>query len=339
MGQISIVIPTFNRREQLSEVLDCLLKSDIDGLSNVEIIVIDDGSKASAKSIVESRQVNLPFTLKYFYQSNAGPAEARNHGFRKANSEIVLFIDDDILVFPDLIKKHFQAHQKLKGSVIFGQNLYIKPKSETSSYRFLEHISIENFDENSKIEDCFVKSAIVASGNLSVEKHLFCTENAVYERRLKMPFSEEFDLAFRLKEKNIPIYKGLEIKGWHLEPTGIEDKCRQEYKYGLLVAGTAIQNPSALAISPLKNMFETNRGIQSSDSSSIKLKKSVRKILAQKFVREKILQAVKALEKFIQKDTILFPLYKTIVSTYFFAGVRDGIKIFQATKNLNQKQN
>lgn len=332
MGQISVVIPTYNRREQLSEVLDCLLKSDVDELSKVEIIVIDDGSTVPTKSVVESKQAKTPFTLKYFYQNNAGPAEARNHGFRRAECEIVLFIDDDILVFPDLIKKHFQAHQKLKGSVVFGQNLYIKPKSETSSYRFLEYTNTAEFSKKNKIDEGFVEAVSVASGNLSVEKHLFSEENAVYTSRLRMPFSEEFDLAFRLKERHIPIYSALDIKGWHLQPTDIEDKCKQEYRYGVLVAGVAVQNPSALALGSLKNMFESNRGVQNEDAFPLKLKKSVRKMLAQKFVREKMLRTINLLGKIVQKDSILFPLYKIIVGTYFFAGVRDGIKIFQNDK-------
>ena len=46
--KISVVIPTYNRLPQLSEVLDHLLASDIEGFEDIEIIVVDDGSRESA---------------------------------------------------------------------------------------------------------------------------------------------------------------------------------------------------------------------------------------------------------------------------------------------------
>jgi glycosyltransferase involved in cell wall biosynthesis len=79
MGRsISIVIPTYNRNDQLSEVLDYVLRSEVDGLSEVEVIVVDDGSALPAKAVVEAIPVESPFTLRCLSQKNAGPGEARN---------------------------------------------------------------------------------------------------------------------------------------------------------------------------------------------------------------------------------------------------------------------
>src|SRR4051794_17305588 len=121
---ISIVIPTYNRPEQLSNVLDHIFASDSTGFESIEVIVVDDGSKVPAGHIIESMRPTVPFRVRYIFQENAGPAEARNHGFRKAEHEIFLFIDDDILFFPDLIRKHAEAHKKYPGSFIFGQSPY-----------------------------------------------------------------------------------------------------------------------------------------------------------------------------------------------------------------------
>lgn len=113
-------MPTFNRNDKLARVLDCLLASDHEGLNEIEVIVVDDGSRIPARLIVLSRKVCSPFTLAYVYQDNAGPAAARNEGYRNARHNIVLFIDDDILVSPSLVKQHVRGHELHPGAVIFG---------------------------------------------------------------------------------------------------------------------------------------------------------------------------------------------------------------------------
>src|SRR5688572_25667065 len=110
-SRISIVVPTYNRPAQLKRVLETMLQSEVDGFEEVEIIVVDDGSPEPVKGVVESIPVSPPFTLRSVQQENAGPAEARNNGFREAVNDIVLFVDDDILVFPDLMKAHNRGHQ------------------------------------------------------------------------------------------------------------------------------------------------------------------------------------------------------------------------------------
>lgn len=80
--RVSVVIPTYNRGQKLGATLDALLASETAGFDEVEIIVVDDGSPAPAAPLVESRQAAPPFSLQYLRQDNAGPAAARNTGFR-----------------------------------------------------------------------------------------------------------------------------------------------------------------------------------------------------------------------------------------------------------------
>ncbi len=331
--KISIVIPTYNRSEQLSEVIDCLLKSEIEGFSEVEIIVIDDGSSVPAKDAVTTKKVNYPFKLRYFYQDNAGPAEARNHGFREARNEIVLFIDDDILVFPDLIKKHAEAHQIHEGSIIFGQSPYFPPKESTSSYRYLNKLVDDGLDliKKDQIEQ-FVRVEIVASGNLSVDKKIF-PEGTVYEKNLNVPASEEFELSYSLMQRNVPVYFAPEIKGWHLQPTGIEDCCKQNYKYGLGIAELAQKCPNVLELKQLANIYRANRQIDREDPVRVKIKKGIRRILSTRIIRERILGLTKIFEAMIPNDKFLFMIYRLSLGNYFVAGMKDGEKMFGEGKS------
>src|SRR5678810_642452 len=104
--RLSVVIPTYNRGAKLTATLQALLASVTEGLDAVEIVVVDDGSTIPAESVAGSPQVLPPFSLRYLRQPNAGPAAARNNGFRNTHGDIVLFMDDDILVPPTMLRQH-----------------------------------------------------------------------------------------------------------------------------------------------------------------------------------------------------------------------------------------
>src|SRR5437660_2530878 len=112
---LTLVIPTYNRGAALAATLDALLACDTTGLDEVEILVIDDGSPVSAAPVVDARPARPPFTLRCIRQENAGPAKARNTGFRASRGELVLFMDDDILPPPALLRQHVEAHRRRPG--------------------------------------------------------------------------------------------------------------------------------------------------------------------------------------------------------------------------------
>src|SRR5262249_48237002 len=90
---VSVVIPTFNRREIVLDAIDSVLAQS---LPPAQIIVIDDGSKddtAAALSAYSGR-------IEYHYQPNAGLSAARNHGIRLAREQFVAFLDDDDVWHP-----------------------------------------------------------------------------------------------------------------------------------------------------------------------------------------------------------------------------------------------
>ncbi len=324
--KISIVIPTYNRLEQIAEVLDKIFASDADGFEDVEVIVVDDGSKIPARDIVEAMRAQEPFRLKYIYQENAGPAEARNRGFRDAEHENVLFIDDDILVFPDLVRKHADAHAKYPGSVVFGQSPYPPMDDPTPAFRYLNLLADESLETVGALskEEC-IKVEIVASGNLSVEKKLFRGRD-VYSPGLMIPVGEEYELSAYLAKNSIPLLFFPEIKGWHLQPATITDSCNQNYKYGLGIAELAAKRPDVLTLEQPRHIFEANSEIKRDDRTLVKIKKSLRKIMSHAPVRNSILLIVKAVENILPLERILFPLYRLTVGNFFAAGIADGRK-------------
>jgi glycosyltransferase involved in cell wall biosynthesis len=84
---VSVIVPTYNRAALLARCLVSLTKS---GVSDLEILVVDDGSTDDTAVVVQSFN-----GVVYLRQANAGPAVARNHGFAASHGRYVAFLDSD----------------------------------------------------------------------------------------------------------------------------------------------------------------------------------------------------------------------------------------------------
>ena len=88
LPSVSVIIPAYNAAAFIGDALAALEAQMYQG--PLQIIVVDDGSTDTTKNVVEKYS-----RVKYFFQSNAGPASARNFGAREASGEILLFTDSD----------------------------------------------------------------------------------------------------------------------------------------------------------------------------------------------------------------------------------------------------
>src|SRR5207248_3344200 len=95
-GRATVVLPTYNRSASLQRCLLGILACDADGLE-IDLHVVDDGSTDNTQQVVEGtlRQYAGPIRLCYYRQANLGAAAARNLGIAAADSDLILFIDDD----------------------------------------------------------------------------------------------------------------------------------------------------------------------------------------------------------------------------------------------------
>lgn len=105
---ISVIIPTYNRCKILEICLKALFKQDLPA-NNIEIIIVDDGSRDDTKQVVKRFQ-EAHENLYYLHQENQGQSIARNMGLKKAKGDVVLFIGDDIIVKPDFLSQHMRYH-------------------------------------------------------------------------------------------------------------------------------------------------------------------------------------------------------------------------------------
>lgn len=94
----SIIIPVYNRPDELQELLACLVKQTY---AHFEVVVVEDGSKLRADQVV--RQFEEKLTIRYFFKENGGQGFARNYGFERAQGDYFVVLDSDALIEPDYL--------------------------------------------------------------------------------------------------------------------------------------------------------------------------------------------------------------------------------------------
>jgi len=102
---ISVVIPSYNSAKLISAAIESVLSQTY---QHFEIIIIDDGSSDNTETVVKS------FTdspVQYYYQNNAGPADARNNGIKKSKGEYIAFLDADDKWYPQKLELQLKVFE------------------------------------------------------------------------------------------------------------------------------------------------------------------------------------------------------------------------------------
>ena len=113
----SVIVPTYNRPEQLVACLRALARQTYPR-ERTEVIVVDDGSDEPPEAVVASMQHILDVTL--VSQENSGPATARNTGAGNARGALLAFTDDDCMPAPDWLGTLVDTAERNEGCLIGG---------------------------------------------------------------------------------------------------------------------------------------------------------------------------------------------------------------------------
>lgn len=95
MSYISLIIPVYNRPQEIHELLESLCHQQN---PDFEVIIVEDGSKEDCKWVVDQYVNKL--NIKYFFKENSGPGLSRNYGAEQATGEYIVFLDSDCIIPP-----------------------------------------------------------------------------------------------------------------------------------------------------------------------------------------------------------------------------------------------
>lgn len=90
----SLVIPVFNRPDEIDELLASLTKQDFNAA--FEVVIVEDGSSLRCEDVVKKYQGRLD--ISYHFKANSGPGSSRNFGMRRARSDYFLIFDSDCIL-------------------------------------------------------------------------------------------------------------------------------------------------------------------------------------------------------------------------------------------------
>ena len=166
---VSVIIPSHNRRNLLHEILDNLARQTIPA-EQFEVIVVLDGCSDGSDDML--RAYSSSFHLHMIEQDSQGPSAARNQGARQAHSELLIFLDDDIVPVPDFIQSHVNAHRSSTPTVVIG---YCPPAlAEQKSFFKLELQSWwETMYQIMKQPGYRFRFTDMLSGNFSISRDIF----------------------------------------------------------------------------------------------------------------------------------------------------------------------
>ena len=97
----SVIIPVFNRPQEVDELLNSLTKSTFK--EDFEILIIEDGSSEKCDYIVEKYKSKL--NINYLFKQNSGPGDSRNFGMKKAKGNYFLIFDSDCIIPEQYLKE------------------------------------------------------------------------------------------------------------------------------------------------------------------------------------------------------------------------------------------
>ena len=108
-SKVSIIVPVYNVENYLAKCLDSLVNQS---LQDIEILVIDDGSKDKSGDIIEQYAGKYPEKIKAFTKENGGLSDARNYGIDRATGEYIGFVDSDDYVAETMFEEMFLLAEK-----------------------------------------------------------------------------------------------------------------------------------------------------------------------------------------------------------------------------------
>ena len=179
--KVSVVIPYYNNETTIEETLNSVINQTH---KNLEIVIVDDGSKEVSYSFLE--KLGEQYNLTVLKQTNSGPSVARNYGAQKSSGQYLLFLDADDKIEKTYIEKcisKFDENSALQ--IVYSNARYFDYKNEDW---ILPELKFPEF----LIDNCIFISAIIKRETF-IEIGLFDTN---------INFTEDWELWMRIIKKN-----------------------------------------------------------------------------------------------------------------------------------------
>lgn len=236
MPRFSIIIPVYNRTDEVRDLLDSLLKQSC---RDFETIIVEDGSTITCREVVEAAAA-AGLDVKYFYKDNEGRSIARNYGLERATGDYFVFFDSDCVIPPDYFKTLSQALDCRPLDCFGGPDSAHESFSDTQK--------AINYSMTS-----FMTTGGIRGGKIQLEKFVPRTFNMGYSRKVyesvggfREMFSEDIDMSTRIRHAGFSIGLIRETPVWHKRRIDMRRFLRQVYVFGMSRVTLRLLYPDSL---------------------------------------------------------------------------------------------
>lgn len=114
-SKVSIIVPVYNVENYLAKCLDSLIGQS---LQDVEILVVNDGSKDRSEEVIREYTRKYPGKIRAFTKENGGLSDARNFGIDRATGDYIGFVDSDDHVTDTMFEEMFSLAEKHQAKIV-----------------------------------------------------------------------------------------------------------------------------------------------------------------------------------------------------------------------------
>ena len=243
----SIIVPVFNRPNEVNELLQSLTKQT---LTNFEVVIVEDGSKVTCKNICDKYSEELD--LKYFMKENSGPGQSRNYGAERASGEYLIILDSDVVLPENYMKAIDDEINENPADAFGGPDRAHDSFTDTQkaiSYSMTSFFTTGGIRGGKKKLDKFYPRSF----NMGIKRDVYTKLNGFSNMR----FGEDIDFSIRIFKTGYKCRLFPEAWVWHKRRTDFHKFWRQVFNSGIARINLYKKYPESLKLVHLLPMVFT----------------------------------------------------------------------------------
>ncbi|MBR6893977.1 MAG: glycosyltransferase [Bacteroidaceae bacterium] len=234
----SIIIPVFNRPDEVDELLQSLTEQTV---KDFEVVIVEDGSKTPCKDVVDKYADSLH--LIYYYKENGGPGPARNYGVERANGDYVLILDSDCVLPPTYLEA-IETELNSNPCDAFGgpdrAHDSFTPVQKAISYSMTSFFTTGGIRGGKKKLDKFYPRSF----NMGVRRDVYQALGGFS----KMRFGEDIDFSIRIFKGGYRCRLFPEAWVWHKRRTDMDKFFKQVFNSGIARINLEKRHPGSMKL-------------------------------------------------------------------------------------------
>jgi len=243
----SIIVPVFNRPDEVDELLDSLTRQE---LKDFEVIVVEDGSQRGCRDVVSKYEGRL--NVAYYMKANSGPGQSRNYGAERATGQYLIILDSDV-VLPEGYLKAVDDELERETADAFGGPDRSHPSftdtQKAISYSMTSFFTTGGIRGGKKKLDKFYPRSF----NMGISRKVYLKLGGFS----KMRFGEDIDFSIRIFNAGYRCRLFPEAWVWHKRRTDMRKFFRQVYNSGIARINLYKKYPQSLKLVHLLPMVFT----------------------------------------------------------------------------------